>query len=253
MLKELAGDVDAVAVCSAYLRDTFAPHCPQLAAKTMVIFNGVDTQVFIPREEIREQQTILFVGRFHQEKGVLQLVQAYRSVLRQHPGARLLIAGTTGFGTHDVNAYVREVHELASLVEKNAGGHIQFAGYLHHDRDLPELFQRATVFTSPSLFGEPFGLVNAEAMACGTVVVGSNRGGIPEVLGDSGRMVNPEEIHQYAAELVNLLTNVSERKHLSHGARARAQQLFDWSVIARNWHAVVTGLGDRTAPALCSS
>jgi glycosyltransferase involved in cell wall biosynthesis len=118
---------------------------------------------------------------------------------------------------------------------QNCKGKIQFTGYIHHDRDLPSWFQRATVFTSPSLFQEPFGLVNAEAMACATPVVGANRGGIPEVLGNAGRLVDPEDIENFAATLSSLLAQPAERALLGAAAYERCRRMFDWRLIAGNW------------------
>ena len=235
MLDALAPCLNAVVVCSAHLRDTFAPKSKLLAAKTHVVFNGVNTDLFHPRDDLREPKTIFFVGRFDSEKGVLQLVNAYSKVLKDHPESKLVIGGTTGFGTHQQTPYVRQVQELAHSIMQNNGAQIQFTGYIHHDRDLPAWFQRATVFACPSLFHEPFGLVNAEAMACATVVVGSERGGIPEVLGDTGYLVNPEDIEAFARALSGVLTNARRRHQLGRAAYQRALRMFDWKVIAGVW------------------
>ena len=197
MLDDLAVRVDRVVTCSSFLRDCFAPKSSALAAKTEVVFNGVNRELFFPRQEIRQRKTIFFVGRFDAEKGVLQLMQAYARILQAHPDASLIIGGTTGFGIHQETAYVRQVRELANSVEQNCRGKIQFTGYIHHDRDLPSWFQRAAIFTCPSLFQEPFGLVNAEAMACATPVVGAKRGGISEVLGSTGRLIDPENYRRF--------------------------------------------------------
>jgi len=235
MLDDLALRVDRVVTCSNFLRDCFAPKSPALAAKTQVVFNGVNRELFFPREEIRERKTILFVGRFDAEKGVLQLIQAFARVLQTHPDASLVIGGTTGFGTHQETAYVRQVRELANSVGQGCKGKIQFTGYIHHDRNLPSWFQRATIFTSPSLFQEPFGLVNAEAMACATPVVGANRGGIPEVLGSTGRLVDPKDTENFAAALSDLLARPGRCCQLGRAAHQRCQQMFDWKIIADQW------------------
>jgi glycosyltransferase involved in cell wall biosynthesis len=127
------------------------------------------------------------------------------------------------------------VRELANSVVQDCKGEIQFAGYIHHDRDLPSWFQRATIFAAPSLFQEPFGMVNAEAMACATPVVGSNRGGIPEVLGSAGRLVDPEDIENFAATLSALLAQPAERTQLGQAAYERCRKMFDWRLIAESW------------------
>ena len=235
MLDDLAPRLDRVVVCSSFLSDRLALKSSALAAKTQVVFNGVNRDLFFPREEIREPKTIFFVGRLDPEKGVLQLIQAYARVLQAHPDATLVIGGATGFGTHKETAYVRQVHELANAVIRDCNGKIQFAGYIDHDRDLPSWFQRATIFVSPSLFEEPFGLVNAEAMACATPVVGANRGGIPEVLGNAGRLVDPEDTPNFAATISALLAQPDCRGQLGRAAHQRCQQMFDWKTIAGQW------------------
>jgi glycosyltransferase involved in cell wall biosynthesis len=235
MLDELAPQLEGVAVCSGYLRDTFATKSAALAAKTRVVFNGVDPQVFYPREEMRENNTIFFVGRFDREKGVLELVRAFARVLKDCPDAKLVIGGTTGFGTHEETPYVREVRSDVLRLGRLHPGCVQFPGYIHHDKELPGYFQRATIFTSPSLFQEPFGLVNAEAMACGTAVVGSNRGGIPEVLGDAGVLIDPENLDEYARALCEMLRNPARRSQLGRASVERVHALFDWRVVAENW------------------
>jgi spore coat protein SA len=247
MLDELAQYLEVVAVCSEYLRDTFAPKSTRLAAKTRVVPNGVNTSLFFPREQMREPKTIFFVGRLHPEKGVLQLVQAYARVLKIHSDAKLVIAGSTGFGDHVLTPYVREVEALASSMSKGHPGGVQFIGYLHHDRDLPAWFQRAAFFTSPSIFQEPFGLVNAEAMACATPVVGSRRGGIPEVLGGTGLLINPEDIEGFAEAMCMLLGNPEYSVKLGRAAYQRCREMFDWQVVAQQWNSLLQNGGEAGA------
>lgn len=234
MLNALVPSLEAVVVCSQFLCDTFAHRSVTLASKTHVVFNGVNMQLFFPKEKARVDKTIFFVGRLSAEKGVLQLIEAYARVLHAHPDAKLIIGGTTGFGTHEETPYVRRVRDLANSVIRD-GGTIEFPGYIHHDDDLPSWFQRATIFASPSLFQEPFGLVNAEAMACAMPVVGAKRGGIPEVLGDAGKLVDPEDVEDFAATLSVLLARPAQCAALGRAALERCRKLFDWSLIAQNW------------------
>jgi spore coat protein SA len=239
MLDELAPHLDLLAVCSEYLLNTFASKSASLAAKACVVFNGVSVDLFFPREDLRQPKTIFFVGRFDPEKGVLQLVQAHAQVLRVHPDAKLVIGGSTGFGTHVLTPYVREVAALADSINRSHPGSVQFTGYLHHDRDLPEWFQRAAFFVAPSIFQEPFGLVNAEAMACATPVVGSKRGGIPEVLGDAGLLIDPEDIEGFADAMCMLLGNPEYTSNLGRAAYQRCRRMFDWQVIAEFWKSLL--------------
>jgi spore coat protein SA len=141
----------------------------------------------------------------------------------------------TGFGTHRETAYVREVRAEAARLEPQFPGCVQFPGYIHHDKHLTSWFQRATVLTSPSLFQEPFGLVNAKAMACGTPVVGSRRGGIPEVVGDAGVLVNPEDTLGFADALSRLLDEPERRVQMGRAGQSRVHDIFDWKIIANHW------------------
>jgi glycosyltransferase involved in cell wall biosynthesis len=237
MLDALAPDLDGVVVCSSYLRAQSVGTSERLAAKTVVVHNGVNTELFFPREKLRRPKTIFFVGSLIPTKGALQLVEAYARVLRTHRDASLIIGGSTSFGKHEETRYVQEVRGLADSVRRQYGASIEFPGYVHHDRDLPGFFQRATLFTSPSIFQEPFGLVNAEAMACATPVVGSNRGGIPEVLADTGRLIDPENTAQYSDALTTLLSDSGTRACLGRAAVERSRTMFDWRVIAKTWAA----------------
>ncbi len=235
MLDALARELDALVVCSSYLRTRSIGNSKALALKTKIVFNGVNTKLFFPTEYLREPRSIFFVGSFISTKGPLQLTEAYARLLRTLPDTKLTIGGTASFGTHEETDYVREVRRLAESIRKQHGVSIQFPGYIHHDRDLPQFFRKATLFTSPSLFQEPFGLVNAEAMACATPVVGSDRGGIPEVLGDTGRLIDPENVPMYAEALSGLLSDSQERARLGRATLERCQKMFDWRVIAETW------------------
>jgi spore coat protein SA len=242
MLDDLAPELDGMVACSSYLREVSIGNSAALGRKTTVVLNGVNTSLFCPHEELREPKTIFFVGSFVPAKGPLQLVEAYSRLLQTHPDAKLIVGGGTSFGTDEETEYVRNVRQLAQSIEAQHGVPIEFPGYIHHDRELPAFFQRATLFSSPSIFQEPFGLVNAEAMACATPVVGSNRGGIPEVLGDTGRLIDPEDIAQYAEALSELLSDSEERRRLSRAALERCRKMFDWDVIARTWMDYLQGV-----------
>jgi len=242
MLDSLAPELDAVVVCSTYIGQQFCPKSAAIAAKTKLVFNGVNTELFYPREELREPKTIFFVGSFIPQKGVLQLVRAYEQTLGAHPDAKLVIGGSVTFGVERETPYIREVRELAETIKRKHGTEIQFTGSLHHDRELPAWFQRATIFSCPSLFHEPFGLVNAEAMACATPVVGTNRGGVPEVVNGGGITVDPENCQQFAAELSRLLCSPELCRRMGVEGLERSRNVFNWRVIAQEWKALLQSM-----------
>jgi len=235
MLDALAEELDSVIVCSTYIGDQFRFKSAAIACKTKLIFNGVNTELFYPNESLREPRTIFFVGSFIPQKGVLQLVQAYEKVLKDHPDAKLVIGGSVSFGVERATPYINQVRQLANRIKARTGAEIHFAGSLHHDKQLPSWFQKATIFSCPSLFHEPFGLVNAEAMACATPVVGTNRGGVPEVLGAGGVTVDPENTESLATQISGLLSDPAQRKRLGNAGVERARSVFDWRNVAAAW------------------
>ena len=100
-------------------------------------------------------------------------------------------------------------------------------------REVIQLLSHSTLFACPSVY-EPLGIVNLEAMACGTAVVASKVGGIPEVVadGETGLLVPPDD-PDALAESINALTRDRDRaKAMGAAGRERAQTQFDWGKIA---------------------
>ena len=99
-------------------------------------------------------------------------------------------------------------------------------------REVIQLLTHATVFACPSLY-EPLGIVNLEAMACGTAVVGSRTGGIPEVVADgvTGVLVEPDD-PPLAAALNALLPDPDRAAAMGQAGRDRAVAEFGWAAVA---------------------
>ena len=121
--------------------------------------------------------------------------------------------------------------ELETLVRKlDLEGRVAFLGYvpLNH---LPHLYSGATVFVTVSL-SEGFGLPPLEAMACGTPVVASKTSSLPEVVGDAGILVDPNNTEQIAEALLRVIEHPALRAELSQKAVSRAA-LFSWTTTAK--------------------
>jgi len=76
-------------------------------------------------------------------------------------------------------------------------------------------------------------------MACATPVIGANRGGIPEVLGNTGCLIDPENVKEFVAAISDLLTQPQECRNLGRAAYDRCRKLFDWGIIAETWLALL--------------
>jgi len=137
--------------------------------------NGADRSLFFPgakqsRHELPECY-VLFVGSLELRKNLGALLQAWHEIQDDFKGTWLIIAGTGG--------HVFKPVELSHKVER-----VRFLGYVD-DESLPGLYAGAALFVLPS-FEEGFGLPALEAMACGTPVIVSNGGALPETVADAG-------------------------------------------------------------------
>ncbi|WP_242423689.1 glycosyltransferase, partial [Frankia sp. EI5c] len=96
-----------------------------------------------------------------------------------------------------------------------------------------QLLSHATVFVCPSVY-EPLGIVNLEAMACGTAVVASRVGGIPEVVahGETGLLVPPDDPAALATAINEVLADPARRAAMGRAGRERAVREFGWAAVA---------------------
>jgi glycosyltransferase involved in cell wall biosynthesis len=203
--------------------------------KLSVVYEAADSSFGpMPRDEaatiVREKHGvegpyILFVGTLEPRKNLPVLLQAFSSVRKEFP-VRLVVAGGTGWLSRDV---FRAVQQLA------LDDGVVFLGDVRPG-DLRPLYCAATVLALTSLY-EGFGLPPLEAMACGTPVVVSNAGALPEIVGDAGVLVRPEDPEDIANGLGWVLGNERFRDLLAERGLARAAT-FSWDRAARETVAV---------------
>lgn len=174
----------------------------------------------------RDEKTIVFLGRLERRKGSIDLLRAAAVVIAEHPDARFVFIGADrshcpGERTH--------AQYLADEFTPEVRAQIQLLGRLP-DAEVQCWLQRATLFVAPSLY-ESFGLIFLEAMRCGTPVIGTSVGGIPEVVehGKSGVLVAPESPCALARAIIDLLGNPVQRAELGERGRERFQTLFSAS------------------------
>ncbi|HEX7786881.1 MAG TPA: glycosyltransferase family 4 protein [Methylomirabilota bacterium] len=221
------GAVDGVVCNSAHVLKGFATRFPEAREKARVVHNGVDTVLFRPANGPsaggERTRKILFVGRLTEEKGAHFLVEAAKLVFRQVPDVNLEIVGSSWFGENKPTPYITALRGAAAPL----GSRVVFRGYVRSDL-VPEIYRSADVFVAPSVWSEPFGKMNLEAMASGLAVVSSPRGGIPEVVGDAGILCEPEDVSGLADRIIEVLTDDCLRITLGQRARERAETLFTW-------------------------
>jgi glycosyltransferase involved in cell wall biosynthesis len=164
---------------------------------------------------------VLFVGTLEPRKNLLGLLNAYRALVeRQSTDLPLVIAGEEGWLYDEV------------LEQRSSLGLKERVRLLKHvpDRHLAALYTAAGVLALPSFY-EGFGLPALEAMACGTPVVVARRGALPEVVGDAGLLVDPDDSDDIAAAVEQVLLHQETRSQLRKLGLRRASQ-FTWEYTA---------------------
>jgi glycosyltransferase involved in cell wall biosynthesis len=170
---------------------------------------------------------LLFVGTIEPRKNLLVLLRAYDELLRTTPHRpKLILCGGGGWKNDEVYRLVEEL---------KLGDMVRFLGYVV-DEDLPALYSAAECFIYPSLY-EGFGLPPLEAMACGTPVITSNASSLPEVVGESGLLHDPEDHRGLTARIAEVLGERGAAEHLRERGLERAR-LFSWERAARETQAL---------------
>ncbi|MCS0606126.1 glycogen synthase [Streptomyces sp. LP11] len=235
---------DAVIAVSGAMREDILACYPALdPARVHVVHNGIDTRLYRPRPGTDaltrhgidpDRPYVLFVGRITRQKGVPHLLRAVRRI---DPAAQVVLcAGAPD--TPEIDREFRELYEELSRVREG----VCWIPQMLPRPEVIQLLTRAAVFVCPSVY-EPLGIVNLEAMACGTPVVASRVGGIPEVVADgrTGLLVDvgdaardPEAFEAgLARALDTVLGDPEAARRMGEAGRERAVGEFGWDAVAR--------------------
>jgi phosphatidylinositol alpha-mannosyltransferase len=202
-----------------------------LGGDAVIIPNGVHVDAFAEGPLLPaasgEGPTIGFLGRYDEpRKGLPTLLEAMRTVLRHHPGARLLVAGRG------------DADQLHRLVGEQLRPHVVLLGEVS-EADKAAFLRSVDVYCAPNLLGESFGVVLIEAMAAGAPIVASDLDAFSRVLegGSAGVLVPRGDAAALGAALSELLADPGRRAGLSARGGEVARR-YDWAVLARRILAV---------------
>ncbi|MCJ8503791.1 glycogen synthase [Kocuria flava] len=217
-------------------------------ARVRTVHNGIDVAQWSPDPDTDvlesygidpQRPSVVFVGRVTRQKGVPFLL---RAAARLPEDVQLVLCA----GAADTPELGAEVNALIADLQATRSGVVLIEKMLPR-REIAQILSHATVFACPSVY-EPLGIVNLEAMACGTAVVASATGGIPEVVDDgvTGRLVPLEQVQDgtgtpldperfvadFAAALTEVAADPARAAEMGRAGRRRAEQHFAWESIA---------------------
>ncbi|OYQ70469.1 glycosyl transferase [Wohlfahrtiimonas chitiniclastica] len=195
--------------------------------KSLVVYNGIDVTHFSPsfplKDEFRQEKIqFLSVGRLVDAKDYPNLLYAIAQVIQRNQNVHFSITG---------DGELRPTIE--ALIEQLGIG--QYVTLLGRRDDVPDLMRQADCFILSSKY-EGFGLVVAEAMACGTFVIATDCGGVKEVMGGYGYLVPPSSADALESKIIEFLhLSEDEQTHNNECAMTYVHEKFNLHNIAQQW------------------
>lgn len=194
------------------------------ASKVIVLGNGVNEKIFVPKREPSKEKYILFTGRLVYRKGLYDLLECSRMLYERYKDLNFIIVGKGGLST-----------ELKEKV-KNLGMEDRFKilGYVDK-KALIQLYQNATIYVLPSHY-EGLPTVLLEAMSCGLPVIATAVSGNLDVIStyENGILVPPKSPSAMVSAISILLEDESLRKKLGKNARRSIEERYTWDIISNN-------------------
>ncbi|MBV7301208.1 glycogen synthase [Corynebacterium sp. TAE3-ERU2] len=237
---------DAVIAVSAQMKNAIMEAYPRIDENRIhVVLNGIDPELWHPRPTFDDNEDsvlrelgvdpnkpiVSFVGRITRQKGVEHLVKAASHF---DEGVQLVLCA----GAPDTPEIGERTATLVRQLQQQRDGVFWVQEFLPKPK-IQEFLTASDTFVCPSIY-EPLGIVNLEAMACGSAVVASDVGGIPEVVNDgvTGSLVHydaedTEAFERDLAAAVNeMVADRSRAKEIGEKGQQRAVEQFSWATIA---------------------
>jgi glycosyltransferase involved in cell wall biosynthesis len=227
-----------IITCSDFLnRQACKVECSK-ETPIVTVHNGIDIKRFADAKPIdrsvlgmkKDDFVIFFSGRLTKEKGILELIQAFKQI-KSIPNLKLIIAGASFYGKDSkTTPYVEELQQEAESIKEQ----VVFTGFVDYN-DMPSYLKTANVIIVPSLWEEPFGLTVLEAMAAGVPLIASRCGGIPEVCEDTAILIERDHIVQHIINAIQqVYDNPEESKQMAQRAQTRSWS-FDKDIFSSNY------------------
>ncbi len=232
------GSAAALVCVSDDLAQQTADRLPlALRDRVRVVPNGVDVARFSPRADPArgDRLRVTFVGRMIRDKGADVALEAVTRLARDD--IELTLVGSQNFDAGATpSPYEQDLRERAAAL----GDRVRMLPFTARAA-VAEVYRAADVVVVPSRWAEPFALTVMEGMASGVPVVASAIGGIPEVMGDAGVQVRPDDPADLAAALEALADDEALRRRIGATCRRWAER-HDWTWSRDRLDTVLSGL-----------
>lgn len=226
--------VKRIVFVSQFIRGTFLEDFPRVAAKSVVIPNGVDTRLWLPAAKDRR---ITYVGRARADKGIGELLEAFLGL--EAPGWTLSLVMSVQ--SEEEAAFAREIEARA-----DGRADVELFRSLTIDAVRAEL-ARSAIAALPSIVREGFPRAVVEAMSCGCAVVAGTGGGTPEAAGTAAVLLDGVDVASVRAALTRLVADPVLCTTLGAGARAHATSQLDLGVVARRYDDLIADVASKGA------
>lgn len=238
---KLRGMIDVYITCSRFMVQKIHEKTGDDVSKISLVANGANLDKFSPVDEqartslrsrygFADEKIILYAGRLVENKGAHIVVEAFNSLNTSN--VKLLIVGGNTYSDSTKTDYIKKLEKMASNKNKD----IKFYGYVDQD-ELADLYKISNIFVLPSIVEEALSMSLVEAMASGLAVVGSNRGGISDLVedGKGGFLIDEHDnVNTWAQRIKELLDDPALCQEFGSNARKMIENNFTWDKIAKD-------------------
>lgn len=188
-----------------------------------IIPNFIDPKIFKPCKPRNQLPTILHISNYRKVKNALSVAKIFKYIQEKVPNAQLNLIGEGP-----------ELNSIEQFAYKHHLTNINIKGVIKSESAIAEQLSQAHLTLVPSIF-ESFSLVALESLACGTPVISSNRGGLPEVVtqNQTGYLYDLKDLTNMAASAIKLLRDQTLWQKFSHNALSSSQKFHQSKIIPK--------------------
>lgn len=233
--KKEISSVNSVIAVSEFISKAMKKCMMPKNVQTIVLKNCTDIKKFnkskykSERVELRKKYNInhddvaiMFSGRPVPQKGIKELLLAFKALCDKYNNIKLIIVGNSGFGKEITTEFDKELKEIAETIKEK----VIFTGFIHNSK-MPQIHAMSDIAVIPSIYDDPAPLVVMECMASGLPIITTDSGGIPEYIGKDNCICVKRDnniVKNLEIALEEFITNNEYRNILGEKAHNYAQQ-----------------------------